>query len=413
MKLFGAAATTLMLLFTNGQDAAAQALPTASPEQVGLSAERLNRISELIRRDVERGEIPGAVVLVVRRGKIAYYEAFGHRDKANGTPMSKDAIFRIASMTKPFVSIATLMLLEEGRLYLTDPVSKHLPELAKLPVLAAKPDDPAGKPSTVPAEREMTIHDLLRHTSGLAYSWFGKPSPVKELYKTTGVEARDQTSAEMIEKLAKVPLQNQPGATWEYSVSTDVLGRVIEVVTGKRLGDFLEERLFRPLGMTDTGFWVSSEKHGRIAQPLPGEPPMRVLTSQPKFDSGGGGAASTALDFARFSQMLLNRGRIDGVTIVSRKAVELMTADHLGTIPHTLAPGYGFGLGVAVRKTDGLAPEPGSVGEYYWLGATGTHFFIDPKEELVAIFLAQHAGFPKLFHYRRTFKNLVMQTIAD
>ena len=402
-----------LLLLTAGS-IGAQALPTARPEEVGLSSERLDRITAMIRSEVEKGRIPGAVALVARRGKVAYFEAVGFRDKTAGAPMTKDAIFRIASMTKPFTSVAIMMLMEDGRLQLSDPASKFLPQLAKLEVGVEKPDQTL---EMVAARRQMTIQDLLRHTSGLTYGIFGK-SAVKELYLKAGVDDRDHTNAELIDKLAKVPLHYQPGTTWEYSRSTDVLGRIVEVVSGKTLGQFFDERIFRPLDMRDSGFWARPEGQGRIATALPADPDtgapvaMRNVTEPPKYESGGGGAVSTAGDYARFSQMLLNGGQLDGIRLLSRKTVELMTADHLGDIKFASMPGHGFGLGFAVRKAPGMYDHPGSVGEYTWSGAFGTHFWVDPKEQLVAVWMVQ-VPLRQLSYYRGAFKDLVMQAIVD
>jgi CubicO group peptidase (beta-lactamase class C family) len=408
----GLLALTLLLVAAGGVDA--QPLPTARPEEVGLSSERLDRITEMIKGEVEKGRIPGAVALVARRGKVAYFEAVGFRDKAAGAPMTKDAIFRIASMTKPFTSVAIMMLMEDGRLQLADPASRLLPQLANLQVAVEKPDKTL---EMVPATRQMTIQDLLRHTSGLTYGVFGK-SAVKELYLKAGVDKSDHTSAELIDKLATVPLHYQPGTTWEYSRSTDVLGRVVEVIASKTLGQFFEERIFGPLKMADSGFWVRSAHHGRIAAALPADPDtgaattLRNVTEPPKYESGGGGAVSTAGDYARFAQMMLNGGQLDGTRLLSRKTVELMTSDHLGDVKAWTMPGHGFGLGFAVRTAPGLYDQPGSVGEYTWSGAWGTHFWVDPKEQLVAVWMVQ-VPLRQLSHYRRAFKTLVMQAVAD
>lgn len=398
-------------------EAGAQALPTATPEQVGLSSARLDRIAQMVKADVDQGRLPGAVVLVARRGRIAYHEAWGFRDRAAGAPMPKDAIFRIYSMTKPLTSVAVMLLVEEGRILLGEPVSKYLPALTRLPVGVERFDPATGKQTfaTVPSDRDMTIQDLLRHTSGLTYGVFGK-SAVKDLYLKGGADRRDHSNAELIDTLAKLPLHYQPGTTWEYSRSTDVLGRVVEVVSGTTLARFFDERLFRPLRMPDSGFWVENGKHARIAEPLPVDPDtgesvrLLAVTAPRRYESGGAGAVSTAMDYARFCQMLLGRGRLDGVQLVSRKTVEYMTADQLGSI-RLPRPGYGFGLGFAVRKDAGVADEPGSVGEYYWAGFGGTFFWIDPKEELIAIWMAQGPG--QRDHYRRIFKNLVLQAVVD
>ena len=392
-------------------------LAVAKPEQVGLSSERLARITELIRTDVEKGRFPGAVAVVARKGRIAYFEAAGFRDKAAGTPLRKDDIFRIYSMTKPFTSVAIMMLRDEGKLDLADPVSKYLPQLAKLQVGVEKKDAATGQTTLAlePSKRDMTIQDLLRHTSGLTYGVFGSGA-VKKLYTENGVDASDHTNAELIDKLGKVPLMFQPGTTWEYGRSTDVLGRVVEVISSKTLSQFLDERLFRPLKMVDTAFFVPNGKQPRIAQALATDPDTKQaitlfdVTVPPKFEGGGQAAVSTALDYTRFSQMLVNRGRIDGVRLLSRKTVELMTADHLGKLD-TPMPGYGFGLGFAVRRETGVANTPGSIGDYNWGGFAGTYFWIDPKEELVAIWMMQAPG--QRLHYRQRFRTLVYQAIND
>jgi CubicO group peptidase (beta-lactamase class C family) len=405
--------------------ASADPLPRAKADDVGLSSERLARISEILRADVERGRIPGAVVIVARKGRIAYFDAVGFRDKSAGAPMPPDAIFRIASMTKPLVSVATMMLYEEGLLLLTDPVSKYIPELANRRVGVEKLDPATGKTVfiTVPAASEMTIQDLLRHTSGFTYGSRGT-TQVHKLYGggTSGL-AREGTPQEFIERLAKLPLLNQPGTTWEYGVSTDVLGRVVEVVAGKPLGQVLAERIFRPLKMTDTGFVVTADRQARLAQALATDPDtgkeIKLFdpTKPPKFECGGGCGVSTAGDYARFTQMLLNRGTLEGARILGRKTVEYMTSDHLGTQiapghAYSPGPGYGFGLGFAVRKETGLSGLTGSAGDYNWGGAFGTGFWVDPKEEMAVIFMAQAPG-PIRVHYRQLLKSLVLQAIVD
>jgi len=403
--------------------AAADPLPRAKAEEVGLSSEKLDRIGRILRADVERGRIPGAVVIVARKGRIAYLDTVGFRDKTAGAAMTQEAIFRIASMTKPLVSVATMMLYEEGRLFLSDPVSKYLPELANRQVGVEKLDPVTGKTVfyTVPAESEMTIQDLLRHTSGFTYGNRGT-THVHKLYEggTSGL-SRELTPPEFIERLAKLPLLNQPGTKWEYGVSTDVLGRVVEVVAGKPLGQVLAERVFRPLKMTDTGFVVPADKKGRLAQALAVDPDtgkeIKLFdpTTPPKFECGGGCGVSTAGDYVRFTQMLLNRGTLEGARLLGRKTVEYMTSDHLGSAiapgaAYSPGPGYGFGLGFAVRKDTGVSSVTGSAGDYNWGGAFGTGFWVDPKEELTVIFMAQAPG-PIRVHYRQLLKTLVLQAI--
>jgi CubicO group peptidase (beta-lactamase class C family) len=414
----------------------AQGLPAAAPESVGMSAQRLARIGDAFRKEIDQGKLPGAVFLVARKGKLVYSEAIGFQDKDAGKPIAKDSIFRIYSMTKPIVSVAAMMLVEEGRMQLTDPVSKHLPAMKPLTVSTAKADAEFARVTyaQVPVDREMTVQDLLRHTAGLAYGEITQNAPVKEalgkagIYKSTiDYDARDLTPAEEVERLAKVPLAHQPGTVWEYSLASDVLGRVVEAASGERLADFLDKRLFKPLKMSDTGFWVPQSKIGRLAVPLPadiisGKPNNLIDVSvAPANDSGGAGGVSTAADYLRFTQMLLNGGQLDGTRVLSRSTVALMTSDHLGAriaapvTPGELllgVPGYTFGLGFAVRQGPGIAGVPGSAGEFMWAGYAGTYFWVDPKEEIVAVYMTQ-APSPIRASYRRLFKQLVYGAIVD
>ena len=413
-----------------------QGLPAAAPESVGMSGQKLARIGEAFRKEIEQGKLPGAVILVARKGKLIYSEALGAQDKEAGKPLARDAIFRIYSMTKPLVSVAAMMLVEDGRMQLTDPVSKYLPAMKALNVSMAKADVEFAKVSyaQVPADREMTVQDLLRHTAGLAYGEITQNAPVKEALGKAGIykaaidyDARDLAPAEEVERLAKVPLAHQPGTVWEYSLASDVLGRVVEAASGERLGDFLDKRLFKPLKMNDTGFWVGPDKLGRLAKPLPtdinsGKPNTLIdVASAPANDSGGAGGVSTAPDYLRFSQMLLNGGQLDGSRVMSRNTIALMTSDHLGTriaaptTPGELllgVPGYTFGLGFAVRQGAGIAGVPGSAGEFMWAGYAGTYFWVDPKEEIVAVYMTQ-APSPIRAYYRRLLKQLVYAAITD
>ncbi|PYM42725.1 MAG: serine hydrolase [Candidatus Rokuibacteriota bacterium] len=409
----------------------AEPLPSAKPEQVGLASERLDRIGQALRAEIEKGKLPGAIALVARKGRVAYFEAFGSRDKAAGAPMTKDAIFRIYSMTKPLVSVAAMIVMEDGRLVLTDPVSRFLPQLTKLQVSVPRADSTFARVTytLVPSEREPTIQDLLRHTSGLVYGEITQNAPVKEAYAKAGVfqpaglpyDARGVTPAEEVEGLGKAPLAHQPGTVWEYSLASDVLGRVIEAASGMRLAEFLDKRLFGPLKMVDSGFWVPKEKMDRLAQPAP-DNPIRVIdvSATPKNDSGGAGGVSTTMDYARFCQMLLNSGKLDGARVLSRSTVALMTSDHLARISTPVTPGelllgtpgYTFGLGFAVRQGPGVAGVPGSQGEFMWAGFAGTYFWVDPKEELLGVLMTQ-APSPERAFYRRLFKQLVYQAIAD
>lgn len=412
------AAITLALL--TGPAGAQAPLPSARPEQVGLSTERLGQLGQVLRQEIAKGKIPGAVALVARKGRIAYHEAFGARDPATRAPMTRDAIFRIYSMTKPVTSVAIMMLQEEGRLVLNDPVSKFLPQLTKLQVAVEK-KDASGQPTLelVPAQREITIHDLLRHTSGFTYGGRTTNLTVKEAYAREGVDAWDLTNAELVDRLAKVPLAHQPGTAWEYSRSVDVLGRVVEVISGKSLGGFFADRIFRPLGMKDSGFSVPQAQQGRLAQAFPIDPAtgdkiaLIDVTTPPRYESGGGGAVSTTDDYVRFAQALLNGGRLDRARLLGRTTVAFMASDHLGPISATIRrPGYTFGLGFQVRKDVGLDGQSGSIGEYGWAGAGGTYFWVDPKEQVVAILMTQAPG-PSRVYYRQLFKELVQQAIVD
>ena len=389
------------------------ALPSISPQDAGLSEAGLRRMSQAVRADIERGLAPGAVLMVARHGRIAWSEALGAQDPATGTPMSLDAIFRIYSMTKPIVSVATMMLLEEGRLLLTDPVSRFIPEFARQQVGVER----GGRLECVPAQRESTIQDLLRHTSGLAYEFTGT-SAVQRLYVEQRVGSRRRDNTEFASHLAGLPLMHEPGTRWEYSRATDVLGRIVEVASGRTLGQFIGERITAPLGMVDTGFSVPPDQQHRLAgafanDPDTGEPVLLYdVSAPPKFESGGGGMVSTASDYARFTQMLLGGGCLDGVRLLGRKTVEWMTADHLGTIPgesDLLPAGYGFGLGFAVRRADGVAATPGSAGQYFWEGLAGTTFWVDPREDLIALLMIQAPG--RRDHFRNLFRGLVYASL--
>ena len=390
-------------------------LPTAAPEDVGLSAEALTRLSLALQDRISRGQFPGAVALVARHGKVAFHQAFGARDPATEAPMQTDAIFRIYSMTKPIVSVATMMLWEEGRFLLTDPIGDFLPELAGRQVGVER----NGALTLVPAERPITVQDLLRHTSGLTYEGRGN-TLVHRAWSAAGTDQR-QSNAGLVSTLGKVPLLYQPGTHWEYSRSTDVLGRLVEVVSGQTLGAFLHDRILGRLGMADTAFFAPGPKHGRIAEPFSRDPETgsenRLIdaTRQPEFESGGGGLVGTAMDYARFCQMLLNGGRLDDVRLLGRKTVELMASDHLGDMPRNeemVPPGHGFGLGFAVKTAVGLTPFAGSVGTYYWSGVAGTGFWIDPAERLFAVLMVQAPG-AKRGYYRTLFRNLVYAAVTD
>ena len=415
----------LILAFSVASVSWAADLPSASPESLGFSPERLARIGPVIQGEIEKGQYPGAVLLVARKGKVVYFESIGQLDPANGAPMTKDAIFRLYSMTKPYTSVAAMMLMEEGRLRLTDPVSKYIPAFAKLEVSVASTDPYTGatRYSNVPLDRPVTIQDLLRHTSGFVYGSFTSHPKVKELYAKEGVDWKDVTPAEQIERMAKVPLAHQPGTTFEYSLSTDVLGRVIEVISGMPLGQFLQERIFAPLGMADSAFIVPPEKRDRLAQPFATDKatntPISLLdvTVAQKNDAGGAGSVGTAVDYARFLQMMINGGELDGVRLLSRTTVSYMTADHLGNAGFsgstTLPAGTGWGLGFAVRRETGLFEVTGSAGEYFWAGAAGTGFYVDPKEQLIFVWMTQSQPGMARRYDRYLVKQMVYQAIND
>ncbi len=403
----------------------------SKPESYGLISARLACIKDLFDADVAKGTIPGAVVLIARQGELAYLESFGFRDREKQLPMTTDSIFRIASMTKPMVSVAIMMLAEEGRIRLVNPVSTYLPELKNLQVgvevLGALGE---AQLKLEPARRGMSVQDLLRHTAGLTYGQFGD-TLVKKAYREANVFDPNQTTAEFISKLSRLPLQHQPGEVWDYSMATDVLGRVVEVISGMDLDAFIAARISAPLGMKDTGFCVAKEHAQRVAEPqidvaTGKRPPMpRELTQRPRFLSGGGGMVSTAPDYLRFAQMLLNGGELDGVRIVSRKTVALMTSDHLppdvafgaDTHPHfeESSPmpefGQGFGLGFCVRKELGRNPVPGSVGDFYWSGVYGSYFWVDPQEQLIGVLMLCAPDLRR--HYRALMRQLVYQALAD
>jgi CubicO group peptidase (beta-lactamase class C family) len=394
----------------------AQSLPTASrPEEVGISSERLGRLRQQMKSDVESKRIPGAVLLIARNGKVASFDVVGFQDRKAQTPMKADSIFRVASMSKPIASVAAMILSEEGKLDIGAPVAQYLPEFKEVRVGTDK----------VAPKRPMTVQDLLRHTSGLTYGIFGN-SPVDDLYKKSNMFAA-KSLAEMVATIASLPLLHQPGEAWEYSVSADVLGRVVEVVSGKDLDQFVSERITTPLKMTDTGFYLTKSQGARLARPdsmmmLPPSDP----TAKPAILSGGGGMLSTAGDYARFCQMMLNGGELDGTRILSPHTVALMTSDQLppSTDRHTpvalaldaFGPtpemGTGFGLGFAVRTAPGRNPVPGSVGDFSWAGITGTYFWVDPKEKLVTVLMIQ-APQTSIVPYWRQTRTLVYQALVN
>lgn len=388
----------------------------ASPQEAGFRPDGLARLTAAFQEQIDRQRLPGVVAMVVRGGKLAYFEALGRRDPALPDPMQRDSIFRIYSMTKPVVSVAVMMLFEEGRLFLHDPVAKYLPEFKDVQVGVVRAD---GEIDTVPPQRAMTVQDLLRHTSGLTYEILAE-APIRKLYARAKMYRRDWSNDEFSQALAKLPLMYQPGTVWDYSRATDVLGRLVEAVSGQPLRDFFTTRIFEPLRMIDTGFHVPAMSHGRLAEPFANDPDtgaeVRVLDVRDPvaMDMGGGGLVSTATDYARFTQMLLNKGVLDGQRLLSRKTVELMTSDHLGAIPSVndlLPPGHGFGLGFAVRLQTGITPVAGSAGAYFWGGMAGTTFWVDPAEDMHAVLMVQAPGMRD--EVRALFRNLVYGAIGD
>ena len=386
-------------------------LPNARPADVGLCPERTQRLMDVLRSEVKSGRLPGAVALIARQGQIGLFEAVGQQDPGTGTPMQTDSIFRIYSMTKPVVSVAVMMLMERGQLLLSDPVSRWLPEYAHQQV--ATPSGPE------PVKQATTVQDLLRHTAGLTYEFLGN-SAVQRQYEQVQIASRERSNDAFSQTLAALPLQFQPGSVWAYSRATDVLGRLVEVVSGQTLGAFLQAEILGPLGMVDTGFAVPPEKHHRIAEPFAHDPDggvrMAVLEPRevPALESGGGGLMSNALDYARFVHCLRNKGELNGVRLLGAHTVDFMTSDHLGDLPSDgtlLPPGHGFGLGFAVRTHLGLAPVPGAVGLCYWGGIAGTTFFVDPAKEFFALMMIQAPN--QRDYYRPLFRNMVYAAMVS
>jgi CubicO group peptidase (beta-lactamase class C family) len=409
-----------------------QLRPESDPGKLGFSTDRLKLVTDAFQGFVDSGKIPGAVVLIARNDKIAYVQAFGFRDREQKIGMTTDSIFRIASMTKPIISVGAMMLAEEGKLDIAAPVSNYLPEFKDLQVRVEQVDPATGKKETVmePQTRPMTVQDLLRHTSGLVYPPPIGNGPVSDAYKDANVLDRNTTLAEMVTKLSKLPLAHQPGEVWEYGVSVDVLGRVIEVVSGMDLDRFIEERITKPLGMSSTGFYVGEADRDRLAQPqidpATGKRlPLFDATQKPKLFSGGGGLVSTASDYLLFCQMLLHAGQLGNTRLISQSTIDLMTSNALkpgieysaatlkgfGDLGPTPAMGQGFGLGFAVRTETGQNPLPGSAGSFYWTGAWGTTFFVDPKQRLIIIMMMQ-VPLPLTGFYRHTVRYLTYQAIS-
>ena len=381
-------------------------LMTDSPEAVGLSAARLARIEGWAQRLVDDGRLPGVITLVARCDQVAHLHVCGQADIARGVPLATDTIFRIYSMTKPLASVAAMMLYEEGRFQLDDPIARFLPCFANMRVYAG---GARGRFETVPAERDITFRDLMTHTAGFTYG-FMEAHPVDAAYRVNGIDFQisDATLGEVVERLAALPLIAQPGRAWNYSVATDVLGHLVAVISGQSFEEFLQERVLDPLGMTDTGFFVPADKLSRFAANygrgsdgglvLIDDPETSIFATRRPIASGGGGLCSTVFDYLQFCRMMLNKGELDGVRLLGRKTVELMTTNHLGgdmadlgtpRFSESSYTGIGFGLGFSVMLDPAKAQIVGTAGEYAWGGAASTSFWIDPGEQMIVIMLTQ------------------------
>jgi CubicO group peptidase (beta-lactamase class C family) len=399
-------------------------MDTVTPAEAGFSDQRLSRIGTVMQRYVDEGKLAGLIAMVARYGSVVYLERCGMMDLEAAKPMQFDTIFRVYSMTKPITSVALMMLYEEGEFQLNDPVSRFIPAFGEVKVFAGAAE---GGLEVTELEREITIWHLLTHTAGLSYD-FWEDSPVDAMYLEADLHRADRTLEEMIHKLVTMPLVFQPGSAWRYSMATDVLGHVIEVISGMPLDAFLEERILKPLGMDDTGFCVPEEKLDRLSAAygptekggleLLDAPATSQYCSPPRFLSGGHGLVSTASDYMRFAQMLLNGGELDGARLLGRKTVELMTMNHLPdelipiqVPPHTLH-GCGFGLGFRVLVHAAQARRLGSEGEFGWGGAASTSFFVDPKEELTGLLLPQLIP-SRYYPIREEFKVLIYQALVD
>ena len=391
---------------------------TAKPEDVGLSATQLRKLEEVTKKNIDDGLIPGAVMLVARRGKVAWVSVQGKRAPDSPDPMKIDSIFRIYSMTKPLVTISLMQMVEEGKLQVTDPVSKYLPEIGNMKV-GTEVEGPDGKPMLRLSDptRAMTVQDLMRHTAGLTYGNRGD-SLIQQSYMKAKIGDRTATVQEMVERLSHLALRYSPGDRWEYSVAVDVQGRLLEVLDGgkRKLSEILKERVLAPLGMVDTAFQVPEAKLTRVAQPAPGTngkatTPRFTVNDGAKYESGGGGLTSTIEDYLQFTSALSNGGTFQGKRIIGRKTLEFMTADHTIDRPGR-PPGFGFGLGFEVRQREGDTLQPGSPGEYGWSGAAGTVFWVDPKEQLYAIYMIQ-ANDADTRYLRTQFKTMVEAALLD
>jgi CubicO group peptidase (beta-lactamase class C family) len=425
MKTLQAAIVASCVLCWPVAAGAADALPRAKPDAVGISSERLALIRQRIEAEIARDQLPGGVLAIARRGKLVHFEAYGFLDKTAGAPMRTDAIFNIASMTKPMIAVAALQLYEQGRLLIDDPVSKYLPQFAKsqVAVLDAKKETIVDR---VAPARPITVQDLFRHTSGLVYGGRGA-TPVHKYYPSgSTAAATSMTASEFLDRLGAAPLLHHPGAMWDYGFGLDVLALIVEQITEQSIGRYLQENVWRPLGMNDTHFVIPADKVGRYAKALPIDPEtgkpqsLQSLTEPTKFECGGGCTASTANDYLRFALMLANKGTYADQRVLGRRTVEYMTANHLGPevvnrIGETGDPtraDYGFGLGVAVRTQPGISRTMSSVGTFAWPGASGTNWWVDPREELTVVWMAHSPGTIR-WRYRQMINALVYQALAD
>jgi CubicO group peptidase (beta-lactamase class C family) len=396
------------------------------PAGAHFNQEKLAKIGEFFRNEIATGKIPGAIVLIQQHGKPVYHEFFGVQDVVSKQPMTDQTIFRLFSMTKAITAVVSMMLVEDGTIKLDDPVSKYIPSFANVKVgVEKKAEDGTKTLELVPPDRPMTVLDLMRHTSGVTYGFYGD-SLVRKAYAASNLYAGDFDLAEFAERIAKLPLHNQPGALWQYGHSTDILARVMEVASGKSLFAIEKERLLDPLGMKDTSFFVTDpEKQKRMAQPMPNDSDFRVgrindPTVVKKWESASGGMVSTMADYARFVQMLLNGGKFEGKTYLSPKTFELMTTDHIGKDSGVArdyyyfpGDGFGFGLGLAVRTDPGNAkpPPPGDLGELKWDGASGCYFVVDPKQDMFFVLLEQTPS--ERQRIQRTLKQLIYEAMEN
>ena len=422
---FAAAMTwlaTVVALSLGPAHAGERDLAIVEPAAVGMSAAGLGELGAAMQGFVDRGELAGVVTVVARHGKIAHFGTFGMQDIASGVPMAKDTVFRIYSMTKPIAGVALMTFYEEGRFELDDPVAKFIPEFADLKV--AKAPGPDGQPVVEDANHPMTVRELVSHTAGLTYGFFSR-SQVDTLYTRANVLDRNSTLKEMVGKLGGIPLRQQPGSAWHYSVAVDVQGYLVEVLAGKPFDEVLKERIFDPLGMTDTGFWIRPEDEPRTATMYEGRGgaltanPSREYFTRPALFSGGGGLVSTAMDYTRFAEMMLNGGELEGVRILKPETVELMHTNQLPDgidfiNPRIGNPGNTFGIDVAiVEQPDGTNDHALAKGEYWWYGAGGTWFGINPVQDLIVVGMIQKFGVPGPKEVRTTSKRLAYEAITD